>query len=365
MDTTDPDIVFDENGFCNHCRNAEEKLRKPPFGLSKVEKEARLLLLIDKIKNSGRNEKYDCIIGISGGIDSTFVAYKVVEYGLKPLAVHIDNGWNTEISSKNVNNICNKLGLDLVHHEINWSEFRNLEIAFLKASTPDLEVTTDHAIASFLYQQAVKNKVKNIITGVNNATESILPSKWSSGHNDWRYIKSINKLFGKSRISSIPHRNLTMIAYYKLVTRIKMIDILDYTEYEKSEAIKLITEQLGWEDYGGKHCESIITKFWQGYVLPTKFGYDKRKAHLSSLIVSDQITRLQALEELKRPPYTTEELNKDLPYVCERLGISSEDFEKIMRLPTKSFNDYPSYHKRWYFKILEILWKKSKNSHYA
>jgi len=355
MDTTDPDIFFDESGICNHCKEAEERLRKPPLGLSAGQKAEALQSIIRKIKERNRNKKYDCVIGLSGGVDSTFVAYKVIGLGLKPLAVHLDNGWNSEIAEDNIKNILEKLEIDLVTQIADWEEFKNLEIAFLKASTPDLEISSDHAIVSLLYYYAAKENLKYIINGVNTNSESILPSAWSRGHNDWRYIRLINKKFSGYTLKTIPHRSFLNSKYDKYIKKIEWLSILDYLDYNKFEAKKIIQKELNWKDYGGKHYESIITKFWQGYILPTKFGFDKRRAHLSSLIVAGQISREQALEELKLPAYPPEDIEKDIKFFCEKLGISLEEFEIIMKTPAKTFWDYPSYEKSWYYKVLKAM----------
>ena len=360
MDTTDPEIKFDERGICNHCKTAEQALNRPPLSLSPMEKEAELLSIIHNIKTESSSKKYDCIIGLSGGVDSTYVAYKVVELGLRPLAIHFDNTWNSTIAEANNDNICSKLHIDLFRYKVEWNEFRNLELAFLKASTPDLEITSDHGIVSLLNQQAAKNNLSFIISGLNSSTESILPPSWSRGHYDWKYIKSVNKTYSRCTLKAFPHTSFTSTIFYRKIRKIKWLHILNYLNYNKSEAKELITKELGWQDYGGKHYESIITKFWQGYILPVKFGFDKRKAHLSSLIISGQITREQALEELKHPAYPPEELENDIRFFCSKMEISLSEFRKIMKSPPKTFWDYSSYEKTWYYVFLNYLWKLIK-----
>ena len=228
MDTTDPDIVFDANGRCNHCKEADEKLKSSIVGLDSETKLARFTKLVEQIKQDARNKPYDCIIGLSGGVDSSYAAYLIKGLGFRPLAVHLDNGWNSEISVKNIENIVTKLDIDLYTYVIDWEEFKDLQLSFLKASTPDCEILTDHAIVSILYKIAKKQKVKYILPATNFNTESILPRAWSHGHSDWRYIKSVQKRFGTKKINTYPYRSLVDIIIYKKINGIKWIDLLDY-----------------------------------------------------------------------------------------------------------------------------------------
>lgn len=358
MDTTDPDIIFDNDGICNHCKTAEEKLSNTkPYCLAGSEKEKYLQELVTEIKEKGKNKKYDCIIGVSGGVDSTYLAYKVKKLGLRPLAVHLDNGWNSELSVKNIENILNKLEIDLHTHVIDWEEFKDLQLSFLKASTPDSEIPTDHAIITILFQIAKREGVQYILEGTNLASESILPKKWSHGHSDWKYIKCIQKKFGTKKLKTFPHASLLNFFDYFVLKKIKRVHFLDYIEYKKEEAMEIIKKELEWKDYGGKHHESIYTKFFQAYILPEKFGFDKRKAHLSSLIVSNQITREDALQNMKKELYNKDELKNDIEYVKGKFGLSDEEFEKIMKDAPKTFWDYPSYENSWYFKFVKRFYE--------
>jgi N-acetyl sugar amidotransferase len=303
----------------------------------------RLERIVEKIKASGSNNEYDCIIGVSGGVDSTYVAYKVKELGLRPLAVHFDNGWNSELSVKNIEKTLNILDIDLYTYVIDWEEFKSLQIAFLRSSTPDGEIPTDHAITSLLYTIARDKGVKYIITGANIATEAILPETWSYGHMDWSYIKTINDRFGtRKKLSSYPHLTPLGYCYYTFIKGIRSIAILNYLNYDKAEAMKLLEEKLGWQYYGGKHYESIYTRFFQGYILTEKFRMDKRKAHLSTLILSGQLTREQALTELEKPAYPIDLLREDREYVMKKLSMSESDFQSVMEQPVKTFKDYPN-----------------------
>jgi N-acetyl sugar amidotransferase len=327
------------------------------FLYSKEQKEESLRLLVSKIKKD-KKKTYDCIIGLSGGVDSSYVAFFVKELGLTPLAVHLDNGWNSEIAVQNIENVCRKLDIDLFTYVLNWEEFKDLQLAFLRASTPDSEIPSDHAIHSCMFKAAQKEKVRYVITGFNRSSESILPEAWSQGHFDWKYIKSVHKLFGSGRLTNFPHYGFIPFVYRWLfksyVPGVKMINILDYLEYDKNKAKERIIKELGWKDYGMKHYESNYTKIYQAYILPQKFGFDKRRAHMSSLICSGAITREQALDELKLPLYDADKLRIDLKYLCNKFEISLEEFNKIMNLPIRNFADYSSYANSFLFRITSL-----------
>ena len=360
MDTSDPEIEFDERGICNHCRKYDELMQSNLFPAQ--ERQRSLQDLVSRIKESGRKKKYDCLIGVSGGTDSTYTAYLVKNLGLRPLAVHLDNGWDSELAVSNIERTLKKLKIDLYTYIIDWEEFRDLQLAFLMASTPDCEIPTDHAIVAILSQVALRNNMQYIILGVNIATEAILPPRWSCGHGDWKYIKGIHKKFGKIKLRTFPHYNFIQWLFYFYMKYPEFINILDYINYNKKEAIKIIEEKLEWRNYGGKHCESIYTSFFQGYILPKKFRYDKRRAHLSALICSGQITREEALREIEKDQYPSEELKKeDKEYVIKKLRLSEEKFEEIMALPAKQFGDYPSYASSVAYKLLSFWWRKIKN----
>jgi N-acetyl sugar amidotransferase len=356
MDTTDPNIVFDQNGVCNHCHAYDQNIRENV--LSGDEGKRKIEKIVRQIKDNGKNKEYDCIIGVSGGVDSSFVAYKVKELGLRPLAVHLDNGWDSELAVKNIEKILNRLDIPLYTHVIDWEEFKDLQLSFLKASTPDSEIPSDHAICALMMKMAKKYKVP-LITGVNNRTESHLPRAWSQGHTDWRYIKSVHERFGKVKLETFPHLHILTFRFY--VKSGKWIDLLDYLDYNKGDAKKFLIDELCWKDYGWKHHESIYTRFYQGYILPKKFGYDKRKTHLSSLICSGEITRETALEELKNEPYPIEMQNADREYLLKKFNLTSKEFEDIMNQPHKSINDYPNYRflsNNFIYKQLRLIYRK-------
>ena len=351
MDTTDPEIQFDNDGVCNHCRRYEEKV-KERLCLDEAGQQ-ELNKLVGEIKIKGKNKKYDCIIGVSGGVDSTFVAYLVKKLGLRPLAVHLDNGWNAEVAVGNIEAL-RKLDIDLHVAVVDWEEFKDLQLSFLRASVPDAEIPTDHGISALLYDVAAKEGAPFIFTGVNVSTEGVHPIRWSYGMWDWKYIRSVHNRFGSVRLETYPHYSLLGLLNYVFVRRIRRIPVLNYMTYVKEDAIKLLEKELGWEYYGGKHYESIYTRFLQAYILPRKFNIDKRRSHLSSLICSGQITREEALEEMKRDPYPSEEMMKsDKEYVLTKLGLSEEEFEIIMSLPIKTVRDYPSNY--WGFPIMRRI----------
>jgi N-acetyl sugar amidotransferase len=336
MDSSDPDIRFDEHGVCHHCARYDEAVRARV--LSGAEAERQLAALVADIRRAGEGRPYDCIIGISGGVDSTYVAYAIKrKLGLRPLAVHLDNGWDSELAVKNIEHVLKKLDIPLHTEVLDWDEFRDLQLSFLRASTPDSEVPSDHAIVAVLYQTARREGVRYVLSGCNVRTESHLPRAWSQGHQDWRYIRSLQRQFGGRPLKSFPHRNILD------QRRVHWVDILNYLDYRKADALGVLEKDLGWRYYGGKHYESIYTRFYQGYILPRKFGYDKRKMHLSSLICSGEITREQALAELVAPPYPAELQASDREYVIKKLGISEAEFEQIMSAPPKRFDEYPSY----------------------
>jgi len=335
----DPSITFDQDGVCSMCHLYDEVYRRRV--LPAMQKATELQKVLQRIKRSSTG-KYNCIIGISGGVDSTYVAWKVKEAGLRPLAVHLDNGWNSELAVKNIENIVNKLGIDLYTHVIDWAEFKDLQLSFLKASVVDIELLTDHAISAVMYKLAVKHNIKYVLSGENFTTEGILPPSWVFQKNDLFNINSIHKKFGSKRIRTFP-----TLGYFNMMAKNKMYGIqhiyyLDLIDYNKEDAKRTIQEHLDWRDYGGKHYESIFTRFYQAYILPTKFGIDKRKSHLSTLICAGQLTRDQALELLKQPICDPVQLKEDKTYVVKKFGLTEAEFDRIMLETPKPHTDYRS-----------------------
>jgi len=343
MDTTDPDISFDNNGVCNHCRRFDIEIK--PKLLLPAEGRKILDEIVTKIKKDGIKKEYDCILGLSGGVDSAFVAYKAKELGLRPLVVHFDNGWNTEISIKNIEQIVKTLGFDLETYVMDWEEFKDIQRSFFKASVVDIELITDHSFLAALYDIASRRKIKYILEGVNFASEAILPDKWRHFKKDLMNIESIQNKYGTMPIKNLPTMGVFKYLFYKFIKRFECVSILNYMDYNRDEAMKILTSEVGWKNYGNKHCESLFTYFYQAYILPLKFNIDKRKAHLSSLILSGQISREQALKIIEEEPYPSKVAEEYKEYVAKKLGFTVSDFDEIMRMPVKSHYDYSSEEK--------------------
>lgn len=361
MDTSDSNIVFDGSGVCNHCHDYDSNIRHRVFSGDAGRR--ALAEKVEEIKNAGRNKKYDCIIGVSGGVDSTFVAYQTKQLGLRPLAVHLDNGWNSELAVNNIHEALKRLQIDLHTHVIDWEEFKDLQLAFLRASTPDSEIPSDHAIFALMRQMADKIGVRYIISGFNARTESHLPRSWSQGHGDWKYIKSIQRRFGRSPLKTYPR--MTFINQLRWGRTQEWLDILNYVDYVKTDALVVLERDLGWRNYGGKHFESLYTRFYQGYILPKKFGFDKRKTHLSSLVCSGELTREQALHQLREEPYSVALQNEDREYVIGKFGLTEGEFDVILAAPPASFWDFPSYAKwydTWWFHALQRTNRAAKRA---
>lgn len=350
MDTNgDNDIQFDQDGICNYYHEYKMKLKiRVP---EKEVAEEQLMKMISTIKKDGKGKQYDCIIGVSGGVDSTYTAWLVKKHGLRPLAVHLDNGWNSELAVKNIENILNKLQIDLYTEVLDWEMFRDLQLSFLKASTPDGEIPSDHAIVTIMYRLAAKFNVKHIISGMNFRNEGMLPPSWARGYLDWKYISSVQKKFGSQSLKSYPHLSVFDFIYFNLLKGIRSVSFINYIPFNKNEAMEVIQEELGWKYYGGKHYESIYTRFYQAYILPNKFNIDKRRAHLTCLIASTgEITRDEALEILKLPTADPKMIEEDKIYVLKKLGISESQFDEIMHAPARTILDYPNNHK-WEMKF--------------
>lgn len=348
---SDPDITFNKDGVCNYVAEYEQRFKQRyiPNEL----KEEKLNKLIDEIKVEGKNAEYDCIIGVSGGVDSTYTAYMVKKLGLRPLAVHLDNGWNSELAVSNIEKTLKILDIDLYTIVLDWEEFKDIQKAFLLASTPDSEVPSDHAIFATLYKLASKYKIKYLIMGSNIKTEGFLPLTWSYGHYDWNYIKGIHKKFGTVKnLKDFPVLRLVNIFIYMYVLKIKRISILDYIDFDKDEAIETLKKELEYVPYQEKHYESVYTRFYQGYIMPLKFKMDKRKTHYSTMICSGLMDRETALELLKKDTYPTPQLKIiDKAFVLKKFGYTEVEFENIMSLPVKTFKEYPNN-----YKMVNFLW---------
>lgn len=334
LDTTVKDIWFDDKGECKYCKIHDELEKAHPMGPS-LKRELDEMVL--NIKNKGKQGKYDCIAGVSGGRDSTYTLLVAKRLGLRPLAVHFDNGWNSDISVRNIKNACNILDIDLYTVVADWEEFKDLQVSFLKSSTPDADVPTDYAIYSVLYDVAHKEGVKYLLNGHSFRTEGTSPISWT--YMDPLYVKDVHQKLGKiKKIKSFPHMTVAKLQYFIWIKGIREFRLLEFVDYNKKKVDEILKKELNWEYYGGHHHENHYTKFFQSYYLPQKFNIDKRKTELSALVRSGQISRVDALAEIESSPYQFEQETVD--YAINKLGISSVEWEGIMNMPIKSHDDY-------------------------
>jgi N-acetyl sugar amidotransferase len=341
MDTSDASIVFDEKGYCSNCNSAIELAKS--IWKADEEGEKHLDRIFEEIRDSRKKKEYNCVIGLSGGVDSSYLAYIAVKKELRPLVVHVDCGWNSEMAVKNIENIVNKLNLELHTFVVNWEEMKDLQRSFFRASVPDLDIPQDHAIFAALYDFADKNDIKYVLNGFNFATECIMPSVWGHQAMDYRHLSSIHKLFGKRPLKEYPHLNFfERYVYFTLIRKMSIIYPLNYIKYNKTDAMEKMTAELNWQYYGGKHYESRFTKFFQSYYLPEKFNIDKRRAHLSSMIISGQMKREEALRLIAAEPYNKDEISDDLEFVAKKLDWSVQEFKDIIALPSHRHQDYPT-----------------------
>jgi len=338
MVSSDPDIVFDKNGVCNHCHEFNKNIIKYRYRENKEQK--NLKTLGDRIKSRQKGE-YDSIIGLSGGVDSSYVAYLAMKMGLNPLCVHFDNGWNSKIAVKNIKNIINVTGFDLSTYVIDWLEFRDLQRSFLKAGVIDIEMLTDHAITASLFKIGKNMGIRTVLSGANYTTEHGMPKSWVWSKMDLRNIKSIHKKYGDISLKSFPSMSTLrwrLIQYLGIGGTIYE-EPLNLINYRKTDAMDTLKKVFKWQYYGGKHYESVFTKFYQAYILPTKFGVDKRLSHLSALIRNGEISRDEAIVELNQPIYNENVLLKDKEFILKKLGFSENEFYAIMsRLPVSHDN---------------------------
>lgn len=354
MDTTDPKITFDANGVCNHCREFDKVTAKGWFPNEQGAK--KLEIIYEKMKKENAHKEYDCILGLSGGVDSSYLALKLYEAGIRPLVVHVDGGWNSELAVANIENIINYCGWDLHTIVIDWEEMMDLQLAYLKSGIANQDVPQDHAFFASLYHFATKYGVNYVISGGNLATESIFPKAWHWSAMDADNLHAIHNKFGTKKL-----RNYKTIGFYELyfyypfIKKMKTIRPLNFMPYIKSKALEELKDKVGYKEYARKHGESLFTKFFQNYWLPMKFGYDKRKPHLSSLIVAGQMTRDEASSELKKPLYDEKELKEDKEYIAKKLGISDEEFERILKVPSHNYSDFANMEKK--YKIMKKIQK--------
>ena len=343
MDTTDTAIVFDEKGVCDHCNTFYSKIY--PFWHTDERGHKNLRELVTKIKKEGKGSDFDCMMGMSGGIDSSYLLYKMVsEFGLRPLVFHVDAGWNSQIAVNNIERLVDGLGLDLYTDVINWEEMKDLQLAFFKSGVPHVDVPQDHAFFATMYKFASKYKIKTILTGGNYSTECVRnPLEWMYYQSDSIQLKDIYNKHGLGKLKDYP---VTNIVWHKIwlpyIKGIKLYRPLDFIPYNKDEAMQTLVDKFGYQKYPQKHFESRFTRFYEGFWLPERFGYDTRKVQYSSLILTGQMTREDAMEKLKTPNYTKEQINEDFEFVSNKLGISIAELWGYFNAPKKTFQDYKS-----------------------
>lgn len=350
MDTTDPDITFDEQGVSSHAHHYDAVFAPILGPAQRGERLPELEKLVDEIKAAGAGKPYDCVIGVSGGVDSTYLTLQAVRLGLRPLIVHFDSGWNSELAAGNIHNLVTTLGLDLYTHVVDWREMKDLQLSFFKASVANADTPTDHAFGYVAYTQAKKYGIKYILSGGNGATESVLPEAWGYNADDAKHLRAIQGRFGSVKLKTYPVMGMfARYVWYPMVRRIQTVRPLNYMPYVYVDAKKDITDNVGWRDYGGKHYESVFTRYFQGYYLPHKFGFDKRLAHYSSLVLSGQITREDALALMESTNYPQQLRTQDHEFIAKKLGISVDALEALIELPPVPYSDYPNSHALWAF----------------
>lgn len=343
MDTSDSKIFFDEQGVCDHCISFYKNIK--PVWEKNIKNEDVINRIVEKIKLSGKGKDFDCIMGMSGGIDSSFLLYSMKEkYNLRPLVFHVDAGWNSQIAVNNIERLVDGLGLDLYTEVINWEEMKDLQLAYFKSGVPHIDSPQDHAFFATMYKFASNYNVKYILTGGNFSTECIRnPKEWMYYQSDSVQLKDIHKNFGQKPLKQFPITNILWHKVYLPYFRgIKTIRPLDFIQYNKEEAINILVRKFGYQKYDQKHFESRFTKFYESYWLPERFGYDTRKVQFSSLILTNQMNRNEAIQKLKVPPYNKETIKNDFEYICDKLSIKTDDLEHYLEIPHKTYNDYKS-----------------------
>jgi N-acetyl sugar amidotransferase len=358
MDTTDTMIAFDDKGVCDHCNTFYNHTQ--PNWHTDEQGWHELQSLVEKIKKAGEGKDFDCIIGMSGGIDSSYLTYIAKEQlGLRPLVFHVDAGWNSQVAVNNIEKLVDGLELDLYTEVIDWEEMKDLQLAFFKSGVPHIDTPQDHAFFATMYKFAEQYKVKYILTGANLSTECVRnPLEWMYYQSDSVQLRDIHRRFGTRPLVNFP---VTSILWHKVylpyVKGIKVVRPLNNIPYIKQDAMQLLTERFGWQPYPQKHFESRFTRFYEGYWLPVRFGYDTRKVQFSSLILTGQMTRDEALEKLAQPPYDEGTIAHDLEFVANKLDISVDELKGYMELPKKSYQDYKS--QRWVYdmgaKVMKML----------
>lgn len=350
MDTTDSLIAFDENGVCDHCRGFKADVL--PHWHPNDAGRAIFARMVEEVKAAGKGKPFDCIMGMSGGLDSSYLLHLAVsEFGLRPLVFHVDGGWNTDIAVNNIQVIVDKLGLDLYTEVINWEEMKDFQLAFFKAGVPHLDIPQDHAFIATLYHFANKHNIKHILNGGNYATECVRnPKEWLYYGTDMAQLNDIHRKFGTRELKTYPFSSILFHkVYLRYIKGVQVLKPLNYLPYTKELASATLAETYGWRPYPQKHFESRFTRFYEGYWLPTRFGYDTRKVQYSSLILTGQMTREEALEKLKKPAYDPATIDEDFEYIATKLGISVDELRRYHEMPKKTYKDYKN--QEWMFDL--------------
>jgi len=350
MDTSAEDITFNENGICNYCtdflENSKQFIESEPN-----QRKRNLEQFIEKVKLTGKGKRYDCIIGVSGGVDSSWVLVNAVKLGLRPLAVHMDNGWNSELAQNNIANLVRSLGVDLYTHVIDWNEYRNLMQTFFDADVIDVELLYDNAMFTVNYKQATKFGVKFILSGMNNTSEGMrMPSQWNWHKFDKRNIVGISKKYGKIKLRTFPAMGTLDYIYFKFIKRIRWIAFPDFLDYNKIKAMEDLQRNYSYKPYPYKHYESVFTRFYQGFLLPNKFKVDKRRLHLGTLVANGQLSRQEAMSDLAGMPYPSEKaLAEDKQYFLKKMNWDMDQLQEYLSRPEKPHEAYPSEKPFWNF----------------
>ena len=343
MDTTDSKITFNNEGICDHCQTFYKDI-KPKWDTGEKGNQ-KLLKIVDKIKKEGKNKDFDCIMGMSGGIDSSYLLYMMKEkYDLRPLVFHVDAGWNSQIAVNNIERLVDGLNLDLYTEVINWEEMKDLQLAYFKSGVSHIDTPQDHAFFATMYQFASKHNINTILTGGNYSTECIRnPIEWMYYQSDSIQLRDIHKKFGQKPLKSFPTTNILWHKIYlPYIKKIKLIRPLDYIPYHKEEAMQLLVDKFGYQKYPQKHFESRFTQFYESYWLLKRFGYDTRRVQYSSLILTKQMTRDKALEKLEKLPYDKQNIKNDFEYISNKLSITIDELQQYMDMEKKTYKDYKS-----------------------
>lgn len=339
MDTSDPMITFDDAGVCSHCLHFDNVTRHQWF--PGPEGAPRLATLLENVRRTGRGREYDCVLGLSGGVDSSILALRAMDWDLRVLAVHVDAGWNTELAVANIQSIVEHCGFDLHTIVLDWQEVRDLQVAFLKSGLSNQDVPQDHAFFAGLYKEAARRRIRTVLSGGNIATESVFPSSWHNSNMDARTLLDVHRRYGSVPLKTYP--TIGFLDYYLVnpyIRRVKVVRPLNYLPYDRESAIRELEERVGFKDYGRKHGESQFTRFFQNHYLPERYHLDKRRPHLSSLILSGQTTRDEALDELAKPLYDEAELAADKEYFAKKLRLSPAEFEELLTAPKHEHTEF-------------------------